>query len=567
MFIALFSLGATVLYAINKVLEDDLYTRVERLHEHVLDRIQVFDSLLRVEELELDSKLQSALPEAYKELKALPGGLPGASSETLKALTDKYGLDEFYVIDKNTVIVATTFKPDQGFELGTISSELRSFLLGLINSGTIKVDRINVSAKTGIWNKYAYYGPEQEEHLLEASVQIREHLVRTRSEEFDHFLFEQYFADLAHNRALIQQVRIFLMNDLNIFSFAGEKPKIQPEEITLLNQAGQFRKVHDGIINIFSKVDLKNSRMAGAESLVVNTEIDMSAIKQLNSRIFIIVLVLTVLFLLAAYTTLTGLLEKNVIRRIHLINEGLERVADGDYSTEMVVDGIDELIDIAKHTNSMRIRIGDRESQLDEARNTLEIRVKERTSELQQEIETRKEAEEKLARLATTDSLTGLMNRRAFDDLAKREYVRAKRNSLSLCLLVLDLDKFKHVNDTYGHDAGDKVLVCIAQSLSGQARKSDLIARFGGEEFIMILPDTPLEGGFEFANRIREIVASKEIDIGNQIISVTVSIGITEWDVNKDKLEDAFKKADTYLYQAKEQGRNRVVSGDKRQSS
>ncbi|WP_027179701.1 sensor domain-containing diguanylate cyclase [Maridesulfovibrio bastinii] len=170
----------------------------------------------------------------------------------------------------------------------------------------------------------------------------------------------------------------------------------------------------------------------------------------------------------------------------------------------------------------------------------------------------RKEAEEKLIRLATTDSLTGLVNRRVFMEKSQAELERAKRYNHPLSMMMLDIDHFKRVNDTYGHDAGDDVLQGLANVVLGVLRQVDCFARIGGEEFAVLLPDTDQDGAVNVAERVREAVEKTSIVSRSGELFITISIGVSTLSGNIDDLERMLKTADVALYASKRNGRNMV---------
>jgi diguanylate cyclase (GGDEF)-like protein len=162
--------------------------------------------------------------------------------------------------------------------------------------------------------------------------------------------------------------------------------------------------------------------------------------------------------------------------------------------------------------------------------------------------------------LATTDSLTGVYNRRTFAELAEPQLSRSRRSKLPVSLLMLDLDHFKRINDTYGHLAGDHVLKAFSALVRSCLRKEDLLARYGGEEFVVLLPDSPEVAAAALAERIRSEVASKPLDVNGRSIHVTVSVGVaSESGEALPPLESMLARADEALYAAKNQGRDRVV--------
>ena len=161
-----------------------------------------------------------------------------------------------------------------------------------------------------------------------------------------------------------------------------------------------------------------------------------------------------------------------------------------------------------------------------------------------------------LYRESTIDPLTNLMNRRALMRIAKQD----KAVTANMSVLMMDLDRFKRINDTYGHAAGDKVLKAVAKQVKQELRQSDIVARYGGEEFIAILPELSLQQAKEVANRVLASVRSLAIPIGGgEQLSVTTSIGIAQRHDN-EHIEALFNRADELLYQAKETGRNKIVA-------
>jgi two-component system, cell cycle response regulator len=163
--------------------------------------------------------------------------------------------------------------------------------------------------------------------------------------------------------------------------------------------------------------------------------------------------------------------------------------------------------------------------------------------------------------MAVTDALTGLHNRRYLDNHMVSMFDESALRARSLSVLVLDIDKFKTINDTYGHDAGDEVLKEFATRVKSNTRSFDLVARFGGEEIVVIVPDTHLEGAVAIAERIRERVEAEPFHVGkgHKDIRVTVSIGVAGRRAGDPSAADMLKRADTALYKAKEEGRNRVI--------
>lgn len=166
---------------------------------------------------------------------------------------------------------------------------------------------------------------------------------------------------------------------------------------------------------------------------------------------------------------------------------------------------------------------------------------------------------QEVERLSRIDPLTGLSNRRSFSTDALRIFQLAIRHQRKLSCAMLDIDFFKHVNDSYGHDFGDKVLIAVAKTCKKKLRKTDLLARFGGEEFCFLFPETDLNSAALIAERLRHAISTLEFHSEENRFSVTVSIGVSKLLDLNDNMENMLKRSDDSLYKAKENGRNRVV--------
>ena len=177
---------------------------------------------------------------------------------------------------------------------------------------------------------------------------------------------------------------------------------------------------------------------------------------------------------------------------------------------------------------------------------------------LQEDITERKNYQATLERLATTDHLTGLLNRRAFLDATEKEIRRAHRYGQPLALIMLDVDHFKRINDSHGHPAGDEVLRRIAATCRGMLRDGDLMGRLGGEEFAITLVQPPLQVATAVAERLRKAVSELGIEFGDERLAVTISLGIAEIGEDTASLDHLISKADACLYTAKREGRNRA---------
>ncbi len=239
------------------------------------------------------------------------------------------------------------------------------------------------------------------------------------------------------------------------------------------------------------------------------------------------------------FTTIIALLIGKImsVRLVDLSNIAKE-LGKGDLSVRSYISSQDEIGFLASTINKMAQK------------------VQESRDGLVKEILNRKEIEKELELISLTDELTGIYNRRAFNDFMHKNISRAKRHLEPLSILMLDIDHFKQVNDLYGHDMGDEVLTIFAHLVQDHLREEDIFARWGGEEFIILLPQTSSSEALKLAERIRKNISEYHF---SEIDSVTVSIGHTEFHVD-DSFDILLKRVDEALYQAKNAGRNNVTS-------
>ncbi len=203
--------------------------------------------------------------------------------------------------------------------------------------------------------------------------------------------------------------------------------------------------------------------------------------------------------------------------------------------------------------NQMMATLAEKRQALQSANANLEQQVQQRTADLVQ-------ANNTLRAISRQDPLTGIPNRRAADERLQEEFLRLKRAAVGYALLLLDVDRFKSINDTFGHEVGDQVLKFVALQLQQQLRGTDFIGRFGGEEFIVLLPMVDEKGARQFAEKLCLALSQCQVPV---VGTVTASIGGAMAQLTDAAMETALRAADAAMYQAKQTGRNRVVfAGD-----
>ncbi|MBW3573186.1 MAG: diguanylate cyclase [Gemmatimonadetes bacterium] len=203
-----------------------------------------------------------------------------------------------------------------------------------------------------------------------------------------------------------------------------------------------------------------------------------------------------------------------------------------------------------------------------EARVRAMLRIKGLQDELDQKNRELELANHRLKKLSITDGLTELFNHRHVHELLQDEFERSARTGENVAVVMMDLDRFKAINDTYGHPTGDVILYETAQIIQETAREIDMVGRYGGEEFIAILPETAEDPAAAFAERVRAAVEGHVFRDGSTEVRMTVSCGVASLSAQRvDSPESLLKRADQALYQAKESGRNRVVRASQSSSA
>ncbi len=235
--------------------------------------------------------------------------------------------------------------------------------------------------------------------------------------------------------------------------------------------------------------------------------------------------------------------QRAVVQPILRATHGLKQIHHQPGALQMRRERLQELDDIASAVGAFGVVLS---------------QINERTAELEREIAERQQAQAKLVELATTDSLTGLHNRRHFMETATQEFERARRYRMPLSLLMIDADRFKSINDRFGHHIGDEVLKALAMIGRRQLREIDLFARLGGEEFAVLLPQTDFVDARVVAERLRQAIAGHTVDTEQGVLNFTVSLGLSSLNPATVDLDDLLRQADVALYQAKQNGRNQV---------
>ncbi len=292
---------------------------------------------------------------------------------------------------------------------------------------------------------------------------------------------------------------------------------------------------------IVVRMPIQSLVRAGSLEVVLSVREPWRAAREASRGILLSLFVGMIVFM----ATLTLLLNRLVVRPVKQLAHAAIAFSPGQAGLGLSLEGPREMRQLAGAFDGMAARLHD-------YTDTLEAKVAERTQELRNALEALQGANHRLQELATTDALTSVGNRRVFTDRLALELDRARRSSSPLSLVLFDLDHFKRLNDTLGHQEGDRALVRVAALLADGRRSIDLVARFGGEEFVLLLPDTAHADALRLADRLREAIAEK-------IVGCTASAGVSTFPDQASDGASLVRAADQAMYAAKSGGRNRVV--------
>ncbi|MGB0670689.1 MAG: ATP-binding protein, partial [Rhodospirillales bacterium] len=344
-------------FAVDRIVADLVDRELAVTHDAITNKIKLFDVLLGREEEAMNKRLSAALPVVARRLLSDTDKLADWDDRQLTALSKELGVDNVYVINRDTVIVATDYAPDRGFELGTISDGFRAFLTGLIGKGEVAVDRINLSSQTGVLRKYAYFSPPGSDYIAEVSVDVRSYIARERSPEFVDFLFVSFFRDMVQTLEYLTDLDIHMVNSVARFSLFDGNQNLSDDTVKRL-RAGETIIRGDGARQVvYSKIAPQDRRLTTADFLAVTTTFDFS---QLEARVRKAAFMLAGMMIIAsalAYLIAIRLATRYVVDRVDRVRDGVSRIADGQYDYELLIGGKDEINAIVDDINRLRKRI------------------------------------------------------------------------------------------------------------------------------------------------------------------------------------------------------------------
>jgi diguanylate cyclase (GGDEF)-like protein len=340
-----------------------------------------------------------------------------------------------------------------------------------------------------------------------------------------------------------RQNRIIAHYDPRKFNTPAD-PLLTPVQLADAQPSHHWNSQDDTLVVI---VPLKSAHMLGFTRAKFQAHDIHDSIERQQTKSTIFVLATMMLIGLGLYV----MHRRLVSDRLGVLDRAARKLGEGDRDVRANADGEDEIAHLGQSFNSMADAIKVYTEDLEEL-------VAERTSELHT-------AMRQLEQLAITDQLTELFNRRHFDQTARRALEVARRNERPLSLVLIDTDHFKSVNDNFGHPVGDVVLKAVARVLEDNARKADLVARIGGEEFAILMPEAGLGLAAQAAERMREALEREVEPQVKQLEGrlITASFGVAAFEKADDTLDDLLLAADEAMYRSKEEGRNRVTLAER----
>lgn len=384
---------------------------------------------------------------------------------------------------------------------------------------------------------------------------------------------------------IFEQLKTAMIKE-DIAPAGGKKKKglfsalLGKEQINFIDEYKQ--SYHDVVSNLRSNLDKKFSRQLDAIVQHIKTAEDTDDISEIRESVFSLIFVYISdtnqdrekvnAFVREVVTKILDIESKlaDTVKQTDNMfenNEGFETVLSGE------IRGLKQSTDVAATLDELKIKVSERLASIefaldkkqakDRAIKDLALRnqkaFKTGFTKLKQELDEATRYTEELEKKLNQDQLTGAYNRRAYDKRVEEEMQRFLRYKSNFSLLVIDADKFKNINDNYGHAIGDKCLQEIIKRSIPLLRKNDMLARYGGEEFVVIMPETEADGAEKAAEKIRKTIEKIEFIYKKEKVKVTVSIGVAQSQSTDTNHRQIFERADIAVYKAKEQGRNRVM--------
>ncbi len=432
---------------------------IQSVQQETQDRTEAFFLILAGAEPSIDLEMSSGLPTISKEIIALHKPVTLITPEDLKPIAERNKVDDIYLINRSCVIFTTTYPEDMGFDLNSVGAG--PFLQDLINSGNISLDRAAVNALNGEITKYAYYSQPGSNYIIESSVQLRKALARTRSEDFNSFLMDEFLPGIQQENPFVLDVDLFSSNTLSQYSLIHEGRKMDPELYRQACEKGEVRFLSGNNLTVYTHFRPKEKEADYTGNLTSKVVYDVSMPGQILFETAWHTLVILILVTLIAFLVFGRLFDRMILKRLETLNNGLQQIGDGDYSARIDESGDDEFSHIARELNRMNGLILAREEELKQLNRDQREMVEHRTAELRQAKEAYEQANIKLKMLSGItrhDILNQITGLSGFLDRAMREVPPGKvcqyiRECKSIAGIIQNQIQFTQVYENIGtHD-------------------------------------------------------------------------------------------------------------------
>lgn len=459
------------------------------------------------------------------------------TSGELKYIIKETNFDNIYFADLNGHIKFSSNEEAENKDVGEIFGSVATKIM---KKKTVKGKFTNVEIVPLILNGelvlMSYYSPKNSSYIVFTEVDFNSYMKKHSIQEFESTslirnAFNYSTADYVTDIDIFSNGKK-IWSIINIGNSLDEE--FTAEELSELNKNGVFKKKNSVSKSYFransekykfTKLKKINIRKTGYEfSVILKISYDFNEqVEYINNslnRILKAGLTIMLVSVMFSSVIFTVFIEK----KLKILIEILKKIRRGEYSIEEIsLKGKDELTEIAETINKLK----------------KEVTIREK----------------KLIRVAVTDELTKLYNRKYLFHRLNEEQDKADRYGSFFSIVLLDIDHFKKINDTFGHQVGDEVLAELGKTFVKQLRKSDIAARYGGEEFMLVLPQTNLDSAYKMVERLRKNIEEKKWNIKE--LKVTVSSGIKVYNIKKE-LDMFISEVDELLYKAKQNGRNRI---------
>jgi diguanylate cyclase (GGDEF)-like protein len=508
--------------------------KVDSLFTSIENELVMFDYALTLVEQDWENELRASLPKLASEFSQKKLLAADLSPGWLKSRARQYGLTDLYLINQDLKVVAASFEPDIGLDMSKFSDQYSDYLKNLLNKGEVGIDRINVSSETGLLKKYAYYSEPDSNLIVNADIGVLDRISQSPDSDPIRILFEDITQRLSGSHQDVIEFDVFNVSRADQWSLFNAGKKL-PRELANRLYSDESLRINDGkLTRVFRKAPFARYDDVGFKVFAM-VVIDRSSLKDTLISAFALSALGTTVLAIMIWVLTRLMLKKYMTGRIDELMQQMNRVSDGG-SHRIDLPGADEISRIGAKMNQMLERI-DHE-------------------QLQKQL---------FESLSQVDALTQLANRRKLDEVLQTETSRVSRGFGHLTVVMLDIDWFKDFNDLYGHLAGDKALQSIASILSHSIqRPSDLVARFGGEEFICLIPGPGRDAGKAHAESIIEHINQARIPCeASKLGTLTVSGGCLFIESRQRcEPESVINQVDQLLYRSKSRGRNCLSFGD-----